>query len=93
MQLVWTPRAEASRHAAIEHIAQDKPHAALNQLDEIERQIDLLLQHPGIGRPGRRRGTRELVISRTPFILVYRFRPRAGRIEILRMLHGSQQYP
>ena len=36
---------------------------------------------------------RELVISRTPFIVVYRVRPRAKRIELIRLLHGSQQGP
>lgn len=33
----------------------------------------------------------ELVISRTPFIVVYRV--KAKRIELLRVLHGSQQWP
>jgi len=93
MQLVWTPRAREARQAAVEYIAQDNPNAALDQLDEIERQTDLLLQQPEIGRVGRMQGTRELVISRTPFIVVYRVRPRARRVEILRVLHGSQQYP
>jgi toxin ParE1/3/4 len=39
------------------------------------------------------KGTRELVIGRTPFIVVYRVKPKAKRIELLRVLHGSQQWP
>lgn len=39
------------------------------------------------------KGTRELVIGRTPFIVVYRVRTRAARIELLHFLHGSQQWP
>jgi toxin ParE1/3/4 len=35
--------------------------------------------------------TRELVISRTSFIAAYRV--KGERIEILRVLHGSQQWP
>ncbi len=91
MQLVWMPRARRERHEAIEFIAQDNPHAALGQLDRIEQQTDTLTQHPQLGRPGRVKGTRELVISRTPFIVIYRLTPI--RIELLRVLHGAQQWP
>ncbi len=93
MELVWTPRTRRDREAAIEYIAQDDPGAALNQLDKIERQTDMLLEHPEMGRPGRVEGTRELLISRTPFIVVYRLKPRAKRIELIRFLHGAQQWP
>ena len=64
---------------------------AVVQGDRIAEQIDILLQHPQMGRPGRKQGTRELVISRTPFIVVYRLKGK--RIELLRLLHGSQQWP
>lgn len=93
MRLQWLPRARAAREAAIEYIAQDNPRAALGQLDEIERQTDLLPLHPDMGRSGRKKGTRELVINRTPFILVYRVKRRAKRIEIVHFLHGAQQWP
>jgi len=52
-----------------------------------------LSEHPEAGRSGRRRGTRELVISGTPFILIYRVRARPARVEILRVLHGKQKWP
>jgi plasmid stabilization system protein ParE len=42
-------------------------------------------------REGRVKGTGELVISRSPFIVVYRVKGK--RIEILRILHGAQQWP
>lgn len=87
------PTARAEREAAIEYIAQDNPQAALGQLAEIERQTDLLPSQPEMGRPGRKKGTRELVVNRTPFILVYRVKPRVKRIELLRLLHGAQQWP
>jgi len=93
LRLEWLPRARAARQAAIEYIAQDNPRAALGQLDEVERQTDLLPSQPDMGRPGRKKGTRELVINRTPFILVYRVRPHAKRIEIVHFLHGAQQWP
>jgi toxin ParE1/3/4 len=91
--IVWLPAARANRTDAIEYIARDNPVAALDQLDEIERQSDLLADHPEMGRKGRKQGTRELVINRTPFILVYRVRSKAKRVEILRVLHGAQHWP
>lgn len=93
MNIVWLPGARANRAHAVDYIAKDNPRAALDQLEEIERQSDMLADHPEMGRAGRRRGTRELVINRTPFILVYRVRSRLKRIEILRLLHGAQKYP
>ncbi|MGL6012734.1 MAG: type II toxin-antitoxin system RelE/ParE family toxin [Shewanella oncorhynchi] len=69
MQIVWLSRASIAREKAIEWIAKENLTAALNQLDEIEQQVDLLVAHPKLGRIGRVKGTRELVISRTPFII------------------------
>lgn len=91
MFISWSTQARAERRAAIDYIAQDDPFAALNQLSEIEQQAELLVTQPEMGRVGRVKGTRELVISRTPFIAVYRI--KGERIEILRFLHGAQKWP
>lgn len=93
MKIVWLPKAQAALAGAIDHIVRENPRAALGQLQEIEQQTDMLADHPEIGRIGRRRGTRELVIGRTPFILVYRVRAREKRIEVLHLLHGAQRWP
>lgn len=93
MELVWTPRARRARQAAIDYIAEDNPVAALGQLDQIERHTDMLIEHPEMGRLGRVDDTREPVISGTPFIVIYRLKPRAKRIELFRFLHGAQQWP
>ena len=91
MQVVWTEPARLARASAIDYIAQDSPTAALNQLDEIEKQTDRLAEHPKLGRLGRVKGTRELVIARTPFLAVYRI--QGELVQILRFLHGAQQWP
>ena len=93
MKIAWLPRALEDRNAQVDYIANENPKAALEQGDRIERQIDMLADSPEAGRVGRKRGTRELVVSRTPFIVVYRIRPRMRRVEILRVLHGAQQWP
>jgi toxin ParE1/3/4 len=88
---VWLRRALNDRDAQLDYIALDNPLAAVSQGDRIDEQVDQLLQHPQMGRPGRKQGTRELVISRTPFIVVYRLKGK--RIELLRLLHGAQMWP
>ena len=87
----WLPVAISNRFEQLDYIAQDNPLAAMSQDEEIEHQVDMLMQHPQIGRPGRLRGTRELVISRTPFVVVYRV--KGTRIEVIQLLHSSQQWP
>nr|WP_281415736.1 type II toxin-antitoxin system RelE/ParE family toxin [Pelotalea chapellei] len=79
------------RYDQLDYIALDDPFAAISQDEEIERQTSLLTTQPKMGRVGRVRGTRELVISRTPFIVVYRIEGK--RIEILRFIHGAQKWP
>jgi toxin ParE1/3/4 len=91
MPVQWTVSAGLDRKAAIDYIAKDNLSAALSQLDEIEGQTDRLADYPKLGRPGRVKGTRELVVNRTPFIVVYRI--KGEMVQILRVLHGAQQWP
>ena len=91
MRLVWLRRAVADRDAQLDFIAQDNPRAAIEQGDRIAQQVGQLIEQPEIGRPGRKQGTRERVINGTPFVVVYRI--KGQRIELLRLLHGSQQWP
>ena len=89
--LVWLRRAIADRDAQLDTIAKDNPRAAIEQGDRIAHHVGQLVQHADMGRSGRVRGTRELVISRTPFVVDYRLKGK--RIELLRLLHGARQWP
>ncbi len=88
----WLAQANRNRFEQLDYIAQDNPLAAADQDAEIERQVNMLLQQPKLGRPGRVKGTRELVIGHTPFIVVSRIKG-TQRIQILHLLHGSQLWP
>lgn len=74
-----------------EYIAQDNPQAALATVLRIIKAVEKLSDNPVMGRAGRIFNTRELIISRTPFIVPYRI--KSEQIEILRVLHGSMQWP
>jgi toxin ParE1/3/4 len=91
LSIRWLPQAQSNRLEQLEFIARDNPLAAINQDEEIERQINMLLTHPKMGRPGRVTGTRELVISSTPFVVIYRLQGQS--IDVLRLLHSAQQWP
>jgi toxin ParE1/3/4 len=91
LTIVWTASALNNLTDQLEYVAEDNPSAAARLEMEIERQIHHLATHPHMGRPGRVRGTRELVITRTPYIAIYRISSEA--IQILRLLHGAQKRP
>jgi len=87
----WHPLARADLAELVAYIASESPVAAYRVNDEIRKQSSLLAIHPEIGRPGRVRGTRELVITGTPYIAAYGL---AGDVvTVLRLLHGARRWP
>lgn len=86
------PAAWHARTAAINYIAADDPDAALGQLDEIVSQTSLLATNPEMGSLTDKPGARRLVIVRTRFVIGYRIRPRAKRIEIFQFTHSSRNW-
>ena len=87
----WTPTAEAELFSQLDYIVEDNPLAAISQNEEIEKNTRLLEDNQEMGRKGRIKGTHELIINNTPFIAIYQIMP--DRVEILRFLHGAQQWP
>jgi toxin ParE1/3/4 len=76
-----------------EFIAANNRNAADVVAERIIDVVEHLLEYPMMGRSGRVSGTRELVISGTPFIVVYRKRKKVPAIEILRVLHHARKWP
>jgi len=95
VQLKWTDLASNDLDTIEAHIAQqNSPTVAINVVMRIIDSASLILpDHPGAGRQGRLKNTRELVIDGIPFIVIYREIFSKGCIEILRVLHDSQQWP
>ena len=74
----------------MEIVASDSPVAAL-MLDELlEQQAGRLVDHPGLGRPGRVAGTRELV-AHPNYLLIYDV--TNDLVRMLRVLHAARQWP
>jgi addiction module RelE/StbE family toxin len=76
---------------AAEFIAQDNPTAAASVAERVLEAVEGLSRFPNLGRPGRVRGTRELVVSGTPFPVIYRV--RFDEIQVLRLLHHARRWP
>lgn len=53
--------------------------------------MDNLGEQPGMGRPGRIKGTRELVFGDIPYIVAYRV--TAPTVEVVTVMHGDQRWP
>jgi toxin ParE1/3/4 len=91
MKVVWSRRAIRHLVALRERIEQDSEQNAALVAKRILKAMDLLQAQPEIGRPGRVFGTRELVVTQTPYIIPYRV--RRGRLELLAVFHGRQRWP
>ena len=84
---------------AIQQLDQARDYIALSNSEEVAARITTLIvtaiqqlsTFPMSGRSGRIPGTRELVISNTPFIAAYAI--DRDRIVILALYHGAQQWP
>lgn len=93
MIIAWLPKAISTRDAQLNYIALNNPLAAIEQGDLLAHQVNQLPAYPELGRPGRKQGSRELIIGHTHFVVIYRVKFKEKRIEILRVLHSSQAWP
>jgi toxin ParE1/3/4 len=91
LRIEWLPAAARGRASQLAYVAERNPRAAIDPGDAIEAAVARLADHPHSGRPGRVAGTRELVVSGTPYVVAYRVEQAA--VVILRVLHGAQRWP
>ena len=91
MKLKWTHRALRQVDDAFAYIAQDNPTAAQQVVERIAEASRKLLDHPNIGKPGRVAGTREWVVTGTPYTIFYVL--TGDTVEIIRVLHSKQSWP
>jgi toxin ParE1/3/4 len=90
-RLEWSPKAGRDLLTIEAFYAEHSQTTADRVMAEIRRHALELETFPLIGRRGQVAGTRELVISKYPFLLVYRIVGRSVRIG--RVLHQHQKYP
>ena len=91
MQIRWEEDALADLTALRDYIEQDNPTAAQKVAQRILERVNFLVEQPFLGEPGRIHKTRELVISDTPYTIIYH--ATADIITILRVFHQARKWP
>jgi toxin ParE1/3/4 len=91
VKLRYTQRARRQLDAIHDYLTERNPDAALRVVTRIREFTRLLEEHPSIGRMGTLPDTRELVVPRLPYIIVYRMgRKDKECAEILAVFHTAQ---
>ena len=91
MRVQWTPRARDGFRREIRYIANDSPSAARHMAFRVQLVAGNLVDNPFMGRVGRVRDTRELVVAGTPFTIAYRIQGQL--VEIVGVVHQAQHWP
>jgi toxin ParE1/3/4 len=91
MQVKWLAKALVNLTDEADYIAKESPANSKAFFTHVLASVEQLKEHPHLGRAGRVSGTRELVITRYPYIVPYRI--KNGCIEILRVFHTARAWP
>lgn len=91
MRVRWLRTALRNLDEEASYIAADDANAARVVVQRILGAVAQLAEQPGLGRPGRVPGTRELIVPKTRYIVPYRV--RGGAVEVLRVFHTSRRLP
>lgn len=90
MIIIWSAVARAELSAITDYIETESPEAALRFIPQIVSSVDMLIDHPEIGRPGRVNNTRELIVHKS-YIVAYSVLDQS--ISILSVRHTARLWP
>jgi toxin ParE1/3/4 len=92
MHIRWTLSALDDFKTISHRIERERNLAKANRVcRQIYDAIQTLRRYPYAGRPGIEERTRELVIPKSPYIVVCRILPSEA-VQILRIWHGAQDW-
>ena len=87
MELRWTQDAARDLERISDYLFENAP----KLIRTLYHAPEVLQRFPQRGRPGKKAGTRELVLWPLPYIVIYRIKGEA--VHIVRILHGAQNWP
>lgn len=94
MKVRYLAAAVADLAALRAYIALERPAAAKRVAARIRSCIGALIEDPYLAPEcPDMSGVRRLAITGTPYLVFHRIAEAEGRIEVLRILHGVQQWP
>jgi len=91
MRIRWKSAALEDLTEIAEHIAEENAQAARRVVTEIRRQSLILSTYSDIGKTGRVSGTRELVITKFPYVIAYEVAQKS--VDVLAVVHASKLWP
>jgi toxin ParE1/3/4 len=91
MKLRWLRSGSESLRRQVKFIADENPAAAARVRHKIRTTVLRLVDFPQSGCTGQGPGTRELVVTGLPYVVVYRVTSNA--VEIFRVFHTSLNWP
>lgn len=89
MRIVWGDGARHDFDNAIAFIKEQSPAGAKRVGERILRAVSLLGQFPEIAPASQHRGLRQLVVRRTPYLVIYRV--HEDQVEIRAVVHAKQK--
>jgi plasmid stabilization system protein ParE len=91
MKAIWSAAAVRHLQEAIDYLQGESSAGAITIRRRILATVRRLEQLPYSGRTGRVDGTREAVVPRSPYIVIYQV--SAQTVEILGIWHGARMWP
>ena len=91
MQVRWSTAAASDLENIADYVFEKTPENAARLIRGICDAVFALRIYPNRGRPGKKSGTRELVLPTLPYIVVYKV--ASDVLHIVRILHGAQDWP
>jgi toxin ParE1/3/4 len=88
--LEWSIRSSVNVAEIREYIASKNPTASESVLAEIRISANGLREFPMLGHTGRRSGTRELVLPKYPFTIIYRL--TSTKVIIVAVIHQARKH-
>ncbi len=88
MRIRWTPAAAADLEQISDYLKLRYRSSRQATVRKVYAAIESLRKSPSRGRVGLEEGTRELVLRRLPYIILYREKEQT--IEVLRIYHTAQ---
>ena len=91
MEIEWLDSAEDDINQIADYLDPLNPVASHRIITRIEQAVEKLRLYPFAGRDGRDKGTRELVVLRTPYIVIYSVQTKC--VAIVHIIHGARRWP
>lgn len=90
MRVVFDAKAVEDLEGIHDWIAKDNPPVARAVVGRILASAERLGIFPEMARAGRVEGTREWVVPRLPYIVVYKLREERDELVVVAIFHGAQ---